>query len=122
MHAMLEAQGVFHAPLVPMAHLPECVCRAQEVRSAFLPEPPALQFAKPALQVSLALQDQLRTPTFAQQDRSAWPTAAPLHVTLVFSAQQERNLSKTTTPFALLVCTALQALLLFAAPLAPSQL
>ncbi len=116
--AMLQAQEVSRAHLVPMARLAACVCPAQEDHLAFSPEPPALQCAKPVLQESRALQDPRSTLLFAQQARTAWLTEAQLRVTPVFSAQQERNSFRTTTPPALRECTALLALPLFAAPLA----
>jgi hypothetical protein len=105
-----------------MVLLVVCACNAPVVRLALLLDLPALLRAKPVLPVFSALQDPRSIQLFAQQDHIAWPIAPPLHVTLVFSAQQERNLFKITTPSALLVCTVLPALLLFAAPLAPSQL
>ena len=118
MHAMLQALGVFHAHLVPMVLLVVCACSAPVDRLALLLDLLALLRAKPVLPVFSALQDPRSIQLFAQQDHIAWPIAPPLHVTLVFSAQQERNSFRTTTPSALRESTALLALLLFAAPLA----
>ena len=74
-----------------------------------------LLFVSRALQVSLALLDQRQTQLFALLDSIVWEIAGPSHVMQEFTAQQELNSLRTTTPSALRECTALRALHLFAA-------
>jgi len=119
---MRQALRVFLALLVPMALLAVCACHAQVVPTEQLLELLAFQCVDLVLLVFHVLLDQTQTKLFAQQDPSAWPIAAPFHVTLVFSAQQERNLFKITTPSALQVCTVLLEWLRFVALPEPSLL